>query len=92
MKIPLRLRQFENGVLTLESADSEDEVLQIIKESMSQGEDSYLTAIQLADALSVSVVLAKEYLKIAESTGLACRDESFEGIRFYTNYWASSGP
>ncbi len=44
-----------------------------------------LTAEELSRRAGVSVVLAKERLLAAEGAGKACRDESVEGLRFYTN-------
>jgi ESCRT-II complex subunit VPS36 len=44
-----------------------------------------LTAEELAQALGISVLLAKERLLTTEKHGKACRDESIEGLRFYPN-------
>jgi len=44
-----------------------------------------LTADRLASILKVNVVLMKEQLREAEEKGFVCRDESFEGLRYYEN-------
>lgn len=50
-----------------------------------------LTAEELAQALGISVLLAKERLLTAEKHGKACRDESIEGLRFYPNQFLQRG-
>ena len=44
-----------------------------------------LTAEDLSRSAGVSVVLAKERMLSAERAGAAVRDDSVEGLRFYTN-------
>jgi len=50
-----------------------------------------LTAEELAQAVGISVLLAKERLLTAEKHGKACRDESIEGLRFYPNQFLQRG-
>ena len=86
LRLPLRLRRFESGVLTLEdAAGSDDKVLRCIEQGIAG--EAYLTAIKLSAMLGVSLVLAKEYLWMAEAQGVACRDDSAQGVRYYANYW-----
>ena len=44
-----------------------------------------LSAEDLSRSAGVSVVLAKERMLSAERAGVAVRDDSVEGLRFYTN-------
>ncbi len=44
-----------------------------------------LTAEELSRQIGISVVLARERLMAAERSGDACRDDSVEGLRFYSN-------
>ena len=49
-----------------------------------------LTAEDLSRSAGVSVVLAKERMLSAERAGVAVRDDSVEGLRFYTNRFLNS--
>lgn len=44
-----------------------------------------LSVEELAQILSISLLLAQERLLTAERAGRICRDESIEGLRFYPN-------
>lgn len=44
-----------------------------------------LSVEELAQALSISLLLAQERLLTAERDGKICRDDSIEGLRFYPN-------
>lgn len=44
-----------------------------------------VSAEELSRNIGISVILAKERLLAAEQVGLACRDDTVEGLRFYTN-------
>ncbi|OUM69268.1 hypothetical protein PIROE2DRAFT_2762 [Piromyces sp. E2] len=46
-------------------------------------------AIEISKGLKIPVVLVNEYLKIAEYSGLICRDETIEGIYYYDNLFNS---
>jgi len=82
--LPLSLREFESGVLVLQSrAHSDDVIIEMTNEKVSSSES--LSAQQLANMLNVSVLLAKEHLLLTEKTGSICRDDSSEGLRFYPN-------
>ena len=90
LSLPLQLRKFESGVLVLEdvSGGGNESVLASIA-SRIDAPGTYLTAIELASDMGMSLILAKEYLGMAENKGIAARDESYEGIRFYSNIWAA---
>lgn len=44
-----------------------------------------LSVEELAQILSISLLLAQERLQTAERAGKICRDESIEGLRFFPN-------
>ena len=41
--------------------------------------------MKIAEHMSVNEVLVKEHINQAEDQGYICRDESHEGVRYYTN-------
>lgn len=48
-------------------------------------ENGSLTPEKLSQLANVSVLLARERLFATERLGMACRDESIEGLAFYPN-------
>ena len=82
--IPMRLHQFESGVLVLMTSNNSEE--EIRQDLMNQLESvGSFTAEEMSRQMSVSVILSRERLLSAESDGLLCRDDSVEGLRFYPN-------
>lgn len=84
LQLPLRLHVFASGVTVLKLATENDEntareTRQLIDEHGS------LSAEQLSPLVHIPVILAKERLICAEQKGLACRDDTVEGLRFYPN-------
>lgn len=45
---------------------------------------------ELAQLLSISLLLAQERLLTAERAGKICRDDSIEGLRFYPNLFLTN--
>ena len=82
--LPLRLYQFQSGVLVLiTTINTEEEIRQDL---MNQLESvGSLTPEALSRQMNLSVILARERLLSAESEGLICRDHTIEGLRFYPN-------
>uniref|UniRef100_A0A182K893 Vacuolar protein-sorting-associated protein 36 n=1 Tax=Anopheles christyi TaxID=43041 RepID=A0A182K893_9DIPT len=81
---PIKLREFPSGamVLQLESHDDvliSQRTLELVDENVSMSPD------ELARLECISLLLARERLLTAEGFGQLCRDESIEGLRFYTN-------
>jgi ESCRT-II complex subunit VPS36 len=90
LNLPIRLRKFDSGVKVLQLQSHSD--ANVVKNTALQLEDhGSLTAEELAQALGISVLLAKERLLTAEKHGKACRDESIEGLRFYPNQFLQRG-
>uniref|UniRef100_A0A8C5P7C8 Vacuolar protein-sorting-associated protein 36 n=1 Tax=Leptobrachium leishanense TaxID=445787 RepID=A0A8C5P7C8_9ANUR len=84
LKLPLRLRIFDSGVMVIElQSHNEEEMVAAALETVS--EKGSLTSEEFAKIVGMSVLLAKERLLLAESMGHLCRDDSVEGLRFYPN-------
>ncbi|XP_053312299.1 vacuolar protein-sorting-associated protein 36 [Spea bombifrons] len=84
LKLPLRLRIFESGVMVIEhQSHNEEEMVASALETVS--EKGSLTSEEFAKIVGMSVLLAKERLLLAENMGHLCRDDSVEGLRFYPN-------
>lgn len=90
LNLPIRLREFDSGVKVLQLQSHSD--ANVVKNTAVALEDhGSLTAEELAQAIGISVLLAKERLLTAEKHGKACRDESIEGLRFYPNQFLQRG-
>ncbi|QQP49197.1 Vacuolar protein-sorting-associated protein 36 [Caligus rogercresseyi] len=82
-EVPLRLKKFDSGLSVLvfndKPEESDKETLELVQK------ESCLSAEDLSRIISLSVVLSREKLLSAERTGLLCRDDSVEGLKFYPN-------
>lgn len=87
LKLPIRLRQFDSGVLVVQSMVHSEETV-VLETAKIVGEEGSLTADQLARLIGVSVVLATERLLTTEGAGKICRDQSIEGLSFFPNKFA----
>nr|CAG4715761.1 unnamed protein product [Naegleria fowleri] len=90
LKLPMKLRSFESGVVVIQSSRYSDTLMaNKIESFIREGREKdvmsycYITAVTLARFLNVGAVLAKELLLSAEASKKLCRDENEEGIRFY---------
>ncbi|KAG2370738.1 hypothetical protein C9374_003636 [Naegleria lovaniensis] len=90
LKLPMKLRTFESGVVVIQSSRYSDTLMankieSFIREGREKDAMSYcyITAVTLARLLNISAILAKELLLSAEAAKKLCRDENEEGIRFY---------
>ncbi|GLH07104.1 Vacuolar protein-sorting-associated protein 36 [Gryllus bimaculatus] len=84
LNLPVRLRRFDSGALVLQlPAHSDMQVVQLTAQQLEEHES--LTPGELAQKMGLSLLLATERLLTTEKFGLACRDESIEGLRFYPN-------
>lgn len=84
LQLGLCLRTFDSGATVLQLSDHNDRII-IENTAVALEESGSLSATELAKILGISVLLAKERLLTTEKQGRACRDESLEGIRFYSN-------
>ncbi|XP_035219796.1 vacuolar protein-sorting-associated protein 36-like [Stegodyphus dumicola] len=84
LNLAVKLHKFDSGVMALRLVAEDPmaearEVMQILQDNES------LTAAELSILTKATVVIAKERLLFLEKQGLACRDDSVEGLRFYAN-------
>ena len=102
LKLPVRLRQFKNGLLVVQQADRTDDktiaqllsLLQDLHTSSSSSEVGWgheifgrgITAQEAAQRFGWSVGVASEELEMAEEKGALCREEGIEGLRFWENW------
>ncbi|XP_032512392.2 vacuolar protein-sorting-associated protein 36 [Danaus plexippus] len=85
---PMSLRKFPSGACVLQlNSHRDEEVAKTTSELLE--ESGSLTPEKLSQIANVSVLLAREQLFTTERMGLACRDESIEGLAFYPNLFLS---
>lgn len=51
-----------------------------------------LSAADVSGALALPLTLAKEALLVAEASGVLCRDDGPEGLRFFRNFFREAQP
>ena len=104
--LPVRLREFKNGLLVVQRADWTDDktIAQLLTwlqefrinepvEEVSWDWSSFgkgITAHEAASKFGWSVGVATEELEMAEEKGVLCREESIEGLKFWEN-WITDG-
>ena len=102
LSLPVRLRQFKNGLLVVQQADRTDDktisqLLSWLQEShspspeneipwMNEAYGKGITAQEAAHSFGWSVGIASEELEMAEERGALCREEGVEGLRFWENW------
>ena len=87
IRIKMQLRKFESGTLAIQSSEHSDDAVYKKLESMTNrnGELVGVGVGDVANGLDVPVILAREYLLMAEGNQVLCRDEGPNGLRFFTN-------
>ena len=89
----LHLVQFESGLLVVQSDSYDGEQMnQEVSDMVAQTNECLkdgLSAQALAIAVGVSRALALQRLLAAEARGLICRDESLQGLLFWSNRFVS---
>lgn len=81
---PMSLRKFPSGACVLQlNSHRDEEVAKTTSELLE--ENGSLTPVKLSQIANMSVLLARERLFTTERLGMACRDESIEGLAFYPN-------
>ena len=102
LKLPVRLRQFKNGLLVVQQADRTDDktISQLLSwlyelHSSPPGDHGNwdlkffgrgITAQEVAHHFGWSVGVASEELAMAEEKGALCREEGVEGLQFWENW------
>jgi len=87
LHLPLRMRRFEgSGVLVVHGLNCTDEMVakQIADLLRIEGP---LSPFDVSKAKNISITLAQEQLLTAERMEVVCRDETYEGIVFYLNFF-----
>ena len=84
LRLKMSLRKLKSGVLVVRlDSHSEQAISKRLLEFVRKNQ--FVSPATLASKWRVSVVIAKEYLQVAEQDGSLCRDESQEGVRFWAN-------
>eukprot|EP00767_Chilomastix_cuspidata_P002272 gnl/Chilomastix_cuspidata/2402.p1 GENE.gnl/Chilomastix_cuspidata/2402~~gnl/Chilomastix_cuspidata/2402.p1 ORF type:complete len:438 (+),score=201.59 gnl/Chilomastix_cuspidata/2402:120-1316(+) len=96
--MPLELRRYGAGMTVVQKTDfSPDRVSERLVALLADKEKAlaerpgararwaFLTPVQVADVLEVSLGLAELFLQQAEAAGFLCRDESTSGVVFFRN-------
>eukprot|EP00656_Telonema_subtile_P020400 TRINITY_DN2151_c0_g1_i3.p2 TRINITY_DN2151_c0_g1~~TRINITY_DN2151_c0_g1_i3.p2 ORF type:complete len:122 (+),score=33.84 TRINITY_DN2151_c0_g1_i3:82-447(+) len=82
----MRVHTFASGVVVLRAASHDDQTMcDELQKLVSEGERQFVSVLDVAEALEVSVLLAEEYVRMSEQRGVLCRDQSFEATRFFPN-------
>ena len=84
--LPVRMHKFDSGVIVVKSVDMDDAVVskQIAKLITENGP---LTALDISRLRNVSLALAHEEIATAERMQVLCRDETYEGVVYYVNFF-----
>ena len=102
LKLPVRLRQFKNGLLVVQQADRTDDktIAQLLSwlqelhanpppNDVKWNHSAFgrgIRAQEAAQRFGWSVGVANEELEMAEEKGALCREEGVEGLRFWENW------
>ena len=105
LKLPIRLRQFKNGLLVVQQADRTDDktIAQLFawleelhhfppSDDVNWDYERFgrgITAQEAAQRFGWSMGVASEELEMAEEKGALCREEGVEGLRFWENWIVS---
>eukprot|EP00658_Telonema_sp_P-2_P026166 TRINITY_DN20558_c0_g1_i1.p1 TRINITY_DN20558_c0_g1~~TRINITY_DN20558_c0_g1_i1.p1 ORF type:complete len:375 (-),score=98.64 TRINITY_DN20558_c0_g1_i1:380-1504(-) len=82
----MTVHKFGSGVLVLRSVSRDDEsICTELHQFMTGRERGWVTVLDVAQELDLSVLLAEEYIRICEARGLLCKDQSVEASRFFVN-------
>jgi len=83
------MKTYPSGVVTVQSKMfNEAAYYQRLAETI-RASNGGMSANKLAERMNVNVILMKEHLQAAEEKGAVCADESYEGIQYYENRFAS---
>lgn len=100
LRLPLQFRVFPSGVAVIQDETwSDDAACERVVQALSQQvdgdeEDGVAAALgrglrptQFALEQKIPLAVATEQLLLAERHGMACRDESPQGLTFYSNFF-----
>jgi len=87
LHLPVRLRRFDSGVLVVQSmSQTDDAIAKQITDLIRL--DGPQTAFDVARTKNISIAFATDQLLTAERLGAVCRDETYEGVVFYLNFFS----
>lgn len=82
----LRVREFDSGVRVIAEAGlNMQQVLRRIQYLARESAAEGVSVAEVAAALQIPILVAKEQVHLAEREGLIVRDESFSGLQFFDN-------
>ena len=108
LNLPVRLRQFKNGLLVVQQYDRTDD--KTIAQLLGWLHEAYImpppgnvlwdwgsfgrgvTAHEVAQQFGWSIGIATEELEMAEERGALCREDGVEGVRFWENVIGQEEP
>ncbi len=85
LSLPLQLHEFASGVRVLKQRGQENALESRIRALFADKKPR--TALEVCEALSVSMSVTMEELKALEQSAFLCRDEAISGVTFYFNPW-----
>ena len=86
----IQLQRLEGGVLVVCRSGSVESGVEAVVSAVRVGEEvgsGGMAVVELSGVLGVSVVLVEERCLLGEKGGLLVRDESVEGVRWWTNHF-----
>ena len=98
LSVGMRLQRLEGGVLVVCREGmvevGVEGVVSAVRENEARGSGGGLAVVELSGVLGVSMVLVEERCLLAEKRGWLVRDESVEGVRWWSNHfddWTTDG-
>ncbi|KAJ1665597.1 Vacuolar protein-sorting-associated protein 36 [Coemansia sp. RSA 1813] len=92
LRLLLRLREYPSGLLAIEDSSSANDALIISRVKRYIQSFGPVTASDVAAIEDCPLTLAEERLWICEQAAQVCRDESVEGVRYYSNIFVCQPP
>jgi ESCRT-II complex subunit VPS36 len=101
LHVGMRLKRYQSGVLVLQlDSCSEETLCQSILDCIIRNERDTerrlgfkqgMLAFEVSQELKLSLIVTKELLLAAEMRGLLCRDESYQGLAYFSNIFLGIG-
>jgi len=82
-KLPLKLKEYGKGVRVLQHDCFSDDVCKSTVLSLLDVHE-WLSSEKYAELTGIPLLVSRHVMSMCEENGLICRDESIEGLRFYT--------
>lgn len=85
LPLPYTMRKLRSGLYVIQNKSISDEEIAKQVQSYVEMVDAGVSSNELTALMDISLFMATEYVIIAETFGLICRDDSIEGSRYYRN-------